>query len=143
MKRRILMVLLLGPLFLALPVRQSFFAQTCSDDESMVESYEKTLADLVSAVKKESLDDFQSHYHQQSCLTDLNLSLSIIDGYLDCLNKAEKDPAATKEQIDADKNKSQIYSKLKSMLEQDLNALKGAKDPKTAKALIEKFMISV
>jgi hypothetical protein len=143
MKGRILMVLLLGPFFLALPVRQSSFAQTCNDDEAMVKSYEKTLADLVSTVRKESLSDFQQHYHQQSCLTDLNLSLGIIDACLECFNKEEKNPTATKEQLDAAKNKSQAYAKLKSMLEHDRDTLKAAKDPAAAKAIIEKFTIPV
>jgi hypothetical protein len=143
MKRRILIVLLLGALFLALPVRRSLFAQSCKDDQTMVKSYEKTLADLVSAVRKESLSDFQGHYHQQSCLTDLNLSLSIIDACLECLGKEEKDPAATREQVDAAKNQSQTYAKLKAMLEQDLADLKAAKDPEAAKAIIEKFVIPV
>jgi len=141
MKRRILIVLLLGALFLALPVRQSLFAQSCKDDQTMVKSYENTLADLVSAVRKESLSDFRGHYHQQSCLTDLDLSLGIVDACIECLSKEGKDPAATKEQADAAKNESQTYVKLKSRLEQDRDTLKAAKDPKAAKAIIEKFTI--
>jgi uncharacterized protein YfaS (alpha-2-macroglobulin family) len=143
MKRRILTILVLGTFLPALSVPKRFIAQTCNDDESMVKSYEKTLTNLVSAVQKESLSDFQSHYHEQSCLTDLNLSLSLIDSLLDCLSKAAKDPAATKEQTDAAKNKTQEYSKLKSVLTQDLDALKAVKEPKAAKALIEKFTIVV
>lgn len=143
MRRRILMVFLLGPLFLALTVRRSLLAQTCNDDVAMVKSYEKTLADLVSTVRKENLSDFQTRYHQQSCVTDLSLSLDIIDACIDCFSKQGKDPSATKEQADAAKNQTQAYAKLKSMLEQDLDSLKAAKDPKTAKAIIEKFIIPI
>jgi len=142
MKRRILVVILFIPLLQALTVRHPLFSQTCNDNEAMVESYEKTLADLVSAVKKESLSDFQKDYHQQSCLTDLNLSLTLVDPLLECLDKEAKDPAATKEHADAAKNKGQIYAKLKSALRQDRDTLKAAKDPKAAKSIIENFAIT-
>lgn len=140
MKCRILVVIFLATFVLG--PAYSAHGQTCTDNEAMVKSYEKTLSDLVSSVKKESLTDFQNDYHQQSCLTDLNLSLDLIDPLLDCLNKEAKDTTATKEQAEAAKAKGEAYAKLKSSLAQDRNSLKAAKDPKAAKALIEKFSIT-
>jgi|YelNatPaOPRAMG01_1025707.scaffolds.fasta_scaffold12101_3 hypothetical protein len=141
MKRRILIVLLAGPLLLELP-RYALRGQTCTDDEGMVKSYVQSITDLIGTVKKESLPDFEREYHEQSCLTRLTLALGIVNSLIDCLNKAAKDPAATQEQIAAIKSKLQSYTKLKSTLEQDHDSLKAAKDTKTAKALIEKFVLS-
>ena len=142
MKRRILSVILVGPLLFGLAILQSLHGQTCSDDEGMVKSYVQSLNDLVGTVKKESVSDFEKDYHQQSCLTRLNLSLGIINGLIECLNKAAKDPAATQQQVAAIKSKLQGYVKLKSLLEQDRNTLKAAKDTKAAKSVIEKFVIT-
>jgi hypothetical protein len=142
MKRRILTIILTGPLLFGLPILQSLHSQTCSDDEGMVKSYVLSLADLVGTVKKESLSDFTKDYHQQSCLTRLTLSLGIIDSLIDCLTKAAKDPAATQDQVAEVKGKLEKYAKLKSVLEQDRNTLKAAKDTKTAKSIIEKFEIA-
>jgi len=142
MKRRILTVILAAPLLFGLPILQSLRAQTCNDDEGMVKSYVQSLTDLVGAVKKESLSDFQRDYHEQSCLTRLSLSLGIVNSLIDCLSKAVKDPAATQEQLAAIKSKLQSYVKLKSLLEQDRDALKASKDTKTSKSIIEKFVLS-
>ena len=142
MKRRILAVILAGPLLFGLPILQSLHGQTCSDDEGMVKSYVQSIADLVATVKKESLSDFEKDYHEQSCLSRLTLSLGIINSLIDCLNKAAKDPAATAAQIAAIKSKLQNYATLKSALEQDRDTLKAAKNTKTAKSIIEKFVIS-
>jgi hypothetical protein len=135
-------MILAGPLLFGLSILHSLRGQTCSDDEGMVKSYVQSLSDLVGTVKKESLPDFQRDYHEQSCITRLTLSLGIVDSLVDCLNKAAKDPAATQQQAAAIKSKLQNYVKLKSLLEQDQNALKAAKDPKTAKSIIEKFVLS-
>ena len=142
MKRRILTVILAGPLLFGLPILQALHGQTCNDDEGMVKSYVQGITDLVGTVKKESLSDFTKDYHQQSCITRLTLSLGIIDSLIDCLNKAAKDPAATPDQIAAVKGKIEKYVKLKSDLEQDRDTLKAAKDTKTAKSIIEQFVIA-
>jgi hypothetical protein len=142
MKRRILTVILAGPLLFGLPILQSLHGQTCNDDEGMVKSYVQGLTDLVGTVKKESLSEFTKEYHQQSCITRLTLSLGIVNSLIDCLNKAAKDPAATPEQLAAVKSKLESFTKLKSALEQDRDALKAAKDTKTAKSIIEQFVIS-
>jgi predicted ribosome quality control (RQC) complex YloA/Tae2 family protein len=142
MKRRILTIILVGPLLFGLPVLRSLHGQTCSDDEGMVKGYVQSLTELVGTVKKESLSDFEKDYHQQSCLTRLTLSLGIVNSLIDCLNKAAKDPAATPEQLAATKSKLENYTKLKTALEQDRDALKAAKDTKTAKSIIEKFVLT-
>ncbi|HEX5413118.1 MAG TPA: hypothetical protein VFZ27_14800 [Terriglobia bacterium] len=143
MKRRILTLLLAGPLFFGLPILHSLLGQACSEDEGMVQSYVQSIDDLVGTVKKESLSDFEKDYHQRSCLTRLTLSLGIIDGLIDCLSKTASNPAATQEQIAAAKGKLEKYSKLKSALEQARDTLKAAKDTKGAKSAIEKFTIAV
>ena len=142
MKRGILTVILVGPLLIGLPILQSLHGQTCSDDEGMVKSYVQGITDLVGMVKKESLSDFVKDYHKQSCLTRLTLSLGIVNSLIDCLNKAAKDPAATPQQAAAIKGKLQNYVKLKSLLEQDRDTLKAAKDMKAAKSIVEKFVLS-
>jgi hypothetical protein len=142
MKSRILTVILTGTLLFGLPILQSLHGQTCSDDEGMVKSYVQSLTDLVGTVKKESLSDFEKDYHKQSCLSRLTLSLGIVNNLIDCLNKTVKDPANTQQQVAAIKSKLQNYVKLKSLLGQDRDALKAAKDTKTAKSIIEKFVIS-
>lgn len=142
MKRRILTLFLIGPLLIVLPVIHSLRGQACSDDEGMIQSYVQTIDDLVGTVKKESLSDFTKDYHQQSCLSRITLALGIVDGLIDCLGKAAKDPAATQEQIAAAKGKLEKYTKLKSALEQAHDILKAAKDSKGAKSVIEKFAIS-
>lgn len=142
MKRRILPLILTGPLLFGLPILHSLHAQACSDDEGMVQSYVQSIDDLIGTVKKESLSDFEKDYHQRSCLSRLTLSLGIIDSLVDCLSKAAKDPAATQEQIAAAKGKLDKYSKLKSALVQARDTLKAAKDTKGAKSAIEKFAIA-
>ncbi|HKT13232.1 MAG TPA: hypothetical protein VJW77_15535 [Terriglobia bacterium] len=142
MKRRILTVILAAPLLFGLPILQSLRAQTCNDDEGMIKSYVQSLSDLVGAVKKESLSDFQRDYHEQSCLTRITLTLGIANSLIDCLNNSMKDPGATQEQLAAIKSKLQNYVKLKSLLEQDRDALKASKDTKTSKSIIEKFVLS-
>jgi|SRR5690242_1826990 len=142
MKRRILPLILTGALSFGLPILHALHAQTCSDDEGMVQSYVQSIDDLIGMVKKESLSDFEKDYHQRSCLSRLTLSLGIIDSLMDCLSKAAKDPAATQEQIAAAKGKLDRYSKLKSALEQARDTLKAAKDTKGAKSAIEKFAIA-
>jgi len=141
MKRRILTVILAGPLLFGLPILQSLHGQTCNDDAGMVKSYVQSLSNLVGTVKKENLSAFQKDYHEQSCLTRLTLSLGIVNSLIDCLNKAAKDPTATPQQVAAIKSKLQNYVKLKSLLEKDRDALKATKDPKTAKSVIEKFVL--
>ena len=142
MKRRILAIILAGPLLFGLPILQSLRGQTCNDDEGMVKSYVQSLNDLVGTVKKESLSDFQKDYHEQSCLTRLTLSLEIVNSLIDCLTKAAKDPTASQQQAAAIKSRLEDYVKLKSLLEQDRDALKASKDTKTSKSIIEKFVLS-
>ena len=142
MKCRILIIILAGSLSFGLFTHTSLFGQTCNDDEGMVKSYVQSITDLVSTVKKEDLADFEKDYHGRSCLSRLTLSLGVINSLIDCLNKAAQSTTATKEQIAAIKTKLESYTKLKSALEQDRKTLKAAKDTKTAKSIIEKFVIS-
>jgi hypothetical protein len=138
MKRRVLIVLL-GTFLTGLTFSAALHAQTCNDDEAMVKSYVQSLTNLVATVKKESEPDFERQYHQKATMANLGLTLGMIDGLLDCLDKAAKDPTATKPQTDSMEAKRQAYARLKANLERDQAGLKAAHVPKAAKALIEKF----
>lgn len=143
MRRRILIVILGSPLLFGIPLLQSIHGQTCTDDEGMVKSYMQSISTLIGTVQKESLSDFEKDYHEQSCLSHLTLSLGIVNSLIDCLNKAAKDPADTPAQLADIKSKLENYAKLESTLEKDRDSLKAAKDTKSAKSIIEKFVITV
>ncbi|HUY14383.1 MAG TPA: hypothetical protein VMX16_12255 [Terriglobia bacterium] len=114
-------------------------AQACQDEESMVTANTKDLSDSVAEVRKESLDAFVKDFHQKSVSVKLSLSSGMVQQVVDCFDKAAKDTTATKEQVDAYKSKSTAYSKLRTKIDQGMKGLKGATDPKQAKALIEKL----
>ena len=102
----------------------------------------KEVSDLVDSVKKENVSDFQNHYHQKSYLSKATFLVSVVGGLVDCLEKAAQDATASKEQADSYKSKRESYTKLKSKVEQDKNAVKSTDDAKGAKALIEKMSLS-
>lgn len=134
-------------LFLGVVCSAAFFpsmslAQSCEDDEAMVESYRKDIASLVDTTRKESLAEFEKSFHQKSCLTKLSLCLSLADELLNCLDKAGQDPAATKQQAEDTKAKRESYTKLRNKVSDDHKSLKAAETSKDAKALIEKFDLS-
>ncbi len=121
------------------------FAQAspaCQDDEEMTKSTVKDIGDLVAAVKKESLGDFEKSYHQKTFASKSGLGLTLVGGLVDCLDKAAQDSTATKEQVEAEKAKRASYAKLKERIEQTRTAVKSA-DPKDAKAQIEKLALSI
>jgi len=123
--------------------RRALFGQSCDDDEAMVKQYQKSLAEVVDTVKKESLADFERAYHQKVCMSKLTFCLSAIDGLVGCLDKASQDAATPKDQAVAAKAKRESYAKLKDKIQDARTALKAAADnPKDAKALIEKFDFS-
>jgi hypothetical protein len=140
MKKVISILALTGAVWSCCLGQQKFFAQGCRDEEAMVVDYTNGIVDLLATTRKESLADFEKGYHQKTMLTKLRLSAGMIDGLVECLQKASADTAATKEQVDAYKAKVERYTKLKGKLEADQKSLKAAADdPKAAKALIEKF----
>lgn len=57
--------------------------------------------DLSGKVQKESLEDFQRDYHEQSCLTTLTLRYTAASDAVSCLEKVPKDPTAARDQINA------------------------------------------
>ena len=133
-------IVLLGGIFwISLLSPRPVFAQACQGDEAAADAFQKSLIELVSKVKKESLQEFQRAYHQRSGLTTLTLCYQAANDAMSCLEKAAKDPATAKEEVDADQAKREAYAKLRDKVEQDRNALKAAKAPQDAKALIGKF----
>ena len=107
----------------------------------MTKSTVKDISDLVGAVKKESLGDFEKLYHQKTFASKSGLGLTLVGGLVDCLDKAAQDSTASKEQVEAEKAKRASYAKLKERIEQTRTAVKSA-DPKDAKAQIEKLNLS-
>lgn len=105
----------------------------------MVADYKKSISDLAASVKNETLEEFERTYHRKSCLTKLTLSLGIAGGAADCFNQAAEDPATPKDQVAADKAKSESYTKLKEKLSHYRDALKSTEAGKDAKALIGKI----
>lgn len=118
---------------------QPLLARACQGDEATVEAYEKSLMDLVGKVQKESLKEFQRDYHEQTCLTTLTLCYTAASDAMNCLEKAEKNPTVTKDQINAEEARQAAYVKLRKKTESERKALKAAKGSKDAKALIGKF----
>ncbi|HLY59259.1 MAG TPA: hypothetical protein VKV95_00690 [Terriglobia bacterium] len=114
-------------------------AQQCQDEEGITKDYLKDLNDRVETTRKESLADFEKGYHQKSSLTKLSITLGMVKELVECLEKAGQDPAAPKDQADANKTKQEMYSKVAEKLAADQKALKAAEDSKAAKVLIEKF----
>lgn len=141
--KNIMAIILLGAAVAAvLLTPYPLFAQACQGDEAAVEAYQKSLTDLVDKVQKENLQEFQRDYHEQSCLTTLTLCYTAAGEAVSCLEKMEKDPTATRDLINAEKAKRDAYAKLHAKIGQDRNALKAAKKPEDAKALIAKFEFS-
>ena len=117
-------------------------APACQDDEEMTKSTLKDLGDLVGAVKKESLGDFEKSYHQKAFLSKAGFGVTVVDGLVNCLDKAAQDSAATKEQVEAEKAKRASYAKLKDRIDQTRTVVKSA-EQKDAKSQIEKLDLSV
>jgi len=133
------MALLVGAgvgLFLA---PRGVLAQACKDDLSMVDGSKQALMELTETVKKESLPDFERLNHQKSAVNKLNLHVSVLGGLVSCLEKAAQDTTAPKEQVDAAKAQHDASAKLLDKIQQERGAIKDAKAPKDAKALVEKI----
>jgi hypothetical protein len=113
-------------------------AQTCQEDQGMADAQVKAAADMVDTVKKESQADFESKFHQKSCLNKLTFALSALNDAIACLDKAGPGADASAGQAPPKDNDA----KLKDRITQYRTALKSADDPKAAKALIATFDLS-
>jgi hypothetical protein len=111
----------------------------CQDEEVMVADYTKDLTALVTAVKGEGLQTFQSGYHRKTCLTKLTLFVTVLDGAAACFDKASQDPATSKDQIEACKANHDRYAKLKDKVSQYRDKLKATENFKESKAQIEQY----
>lgn len=114
-------------------------AQACKDEQAMKDESKKALAELVSTVKQESLPDFERNYHQKNAVNKLNFFGMAVQGLLDCLEKAQQDPAASKEAVAESKAQYETYAKLKEKVQHDMDALKAMTASKDAKPFIEKL----
>jgi len=123
--------LLLGP--------QHAFAQACKDEVSMVDGSKQAVVEFTDKVKKESLADFTTMDHQKSASNKLGLHNIMLGGLVSCLDKAAQNPASTKEDAAAAKTQHDAAVKLQEKVKQQQGAIKDAKEPKDAKALIEKL----
>ena len=125
------MGLLLGP--------QHAFAQACKDEVSMVDGSKQALVEFTEMVKKESLADFTNMNHQKSAVNKFGLHNVMLGELVSCLDKAAQDPALPKEEVAAAKAQHDAAVKLQEKVKQQQGAIKDAKQPKDAKALIEKL----
>lgn len=114
-------------------------AQTCKDEESMVDESKKALAEVIVTVKQESLPDFEKSYHQKNVVNKLSFYGITVDSLLTCEEKAEQDSSTAKEAVDAAKAKHETYAKLKDKIQHDHEKLKGLTAPKDAKQYVEKL----
>jgi len=136
MKWRITMGLVLIALTWAGP---RLAAQSCDEDDAMAQGSVATLANLVDTVKKETLADFQAHYHQKSALSKLAFAIAGLDEAIECRGKAGQDSTATPDQAAANRSKQENDTKLRQRFDQYRKDLKATDDPKAAKRLIESF----
>jgi hypothetical protein len=111
----------------------------CQDEETMVDNYIKDMTSLTATVKGENLVAFQRAFHRKTCLTQLTLCASMLDGAVACFEKAAHDPATPKDQVEGCKAKHDRYAKLKEKISHYRDTLKATENYKDAKALIEQF----
>lgn len=116
--------------------------ESCKDPEAVVTAVQQDLAETVNTVKKESLDDFVGKFHQQASMSKLSIYLQTVGDVLSCFEKSSHDPQTNKSQQDEIQRKQSAYKKLQTTAQADLQALKTSKEPKDAKADIEKFDFS-
>jgi predicted amidohydrolase len=105
----------------------------------MVDESKKSLAEIITAVKQESLANFEKAYHQKNVVNKLSFLGISLDGLIACDEKTEQDSSATKEAVDAAKAEHETNVKLKEKLQHDHDALKALAAPKDAKQFIEKL----
>jgi hypothetical protein len=118
---------------------QHVFAQACKDEVSMVDGSKQAVMELTQTVKKESLADFTTLNHQKSAVNKLSLHNIMLGELVSCLDKAAQNAAAPKEEVAAAKAQYDASVKLQEKVKQQQGAIKDAKEPKDAKALIEKL----
>ena len=118
---------------------QHVFAQACKDETSMVEGSKQAVMEFTETVKKESLADFTTMDHQKSAVNKLGLHNTMLGELVSCFDKAAQNPALPKEEVAAAKAQHDASVKLQEKVKQEQGAIKDAKEPKDAKALIEKL----
>jgi len=118
---------------------QNAIAQACKDEVSMVDGSKQALIELTETVRKESLANFATLNHQKSAVNKLNLHDSVLGELIICLDKAGQDTTLSKEDVAAAKTQHDAAVKLQEKVKQQRGAIKDAKEPKTAKPLIEKL----
>jgi hypothetical protein len=118
---------------------QHVFAQACKDEVSMVEGSRQALVELTATVKKESRSDFETLNHQKSAVNKLSLHESVLGELISCLDTASQDTSASKDDAAAAKAQHDAAVKLQEKVKQQQAAIKDAKEPRAAKALVEKI----
>ncbi len=114
----------------------------CESNIAVVSAVKRDLITLIGTVKKETGQDFEARYHQQTSLSRLNTCLLMNSELLSCLDKAAHDPATPKSQMKQIEELQAHYTKLKSVLSHGIEQLKAASKPEEAKALIGSFDFS-
>jgi hypothetical protein len=114
-------------------------AQACKDETSMVDGSKQALVELIDTVKKESLTEFGTLNHQKSAVNKLGLHGMMLGELATCLDKATQDPTTPKQDLDAAKAQHEATVKIQEKVKQQQGAIKDAKTPQDAKALVEKL----
>ena len=112
------------------------FAQACKDEVSMVDGSRQDLAGFTAEVKGESLPKFESSNHQKAAVSKLSMHDGMLGELIGCLDKAVQDTTLSKEDVAAAKTQYDAAVKLRAKIKEQHGAIKNAKTPSDAKALI-------
>jgi len=105
----------------------------------MVDGSKQAVMELTQTVKKESLADFTTFNHQKSAVNKLSLHNIMLGELVSCLDKAAQNAAAPKRKWRRPKSSARRRRQIAGKGQAQQGAIKDAKDPKAAKALIEKL----
>jgi len=102
----------------------------------MVEGSRQDLAGFTAEVKGESLPKFESSNHQKAAVSKLSMHDGMLGELIGCLDKAVQDTTLSKEDVAAAKTQYDAAVKLRAKIKEQHGAIKNAKTPNDAKALI-------
>ena len=111
-------------------------AQACKDEVSMVDGSRQDLAGFTAEVKGESLSKFETLDHQKAAVSKLSMHDGMLGELISCLDKAAQDTTLAKEDAAAAKTQHDASVKVQAKIKQQHDAIKSAKTPSDAKALI-------
>ena len=115
---------------------RQIYAQACKDETSMVEGSRQDLAGFTAEVKGEDLAKFEAMAHQKAAMSKLSMHDGMLGELISCLDKVAQDTTLAKEDTAAAKTQHDAAVKIEAKLKEQRGAIKNAKSPNDAKALI-------